>query len=130
MPLPIYPDFVPINLGMKDSLYPLLNLSTSGISEFTFAGLYLFRDSYQYRIAQIPNETCVISGLKAGQSFFCTPCAVPSCGNLDRLFASHDFYRHLSEEQVGKHQCALECLGLDVREDRDQFAYLYSRKDL
>lgn len=115
---------------MRDDLYPLLNLSVSGISEFTFAGLYLFRDSYQYQISQIPNQTCLISGVKEGKRFFCTPCAVPSCDNVQRLFETHDFYRHLSEEQVNKSQCTLECLGLDVREDRDQFDYLYSRKDL
>ncbi len=130
MSVPNYPEFAPIELGMRNELYPSLNMITAGISEFTFSGLYLFRESYDYRISRIPGKTFVISGKKNGQSFFYTPCCVPDCGHINQLLKDHDYYRHLTEEQVSKHQVVLECNGLVVQEDRDQFDYLYDRKDL
>jgi uncharacterized protein len=130
MKIPQFPDFAPIDLDMRAELYPALNMITTGISEFTFSGLYLFRDSYDYRLSRIPGKTFVISGKKAGRTFFYTPCCVPSCEHVDELLKTHEFYRHLSETQIGEHQVLLECNGLHICEDRDQFDYLYERKDL
>jgi uncharacterized protein len=130
MKIPTYPEFAPIDLSMREELYPALNMLTDGISEFTFSGLYLFRDSYQYRLSRIPGSTFVISGRKAGKTFFYTPCCVPDCGKVGELLESHDYYRHLTDTQVVEHRIRLECNGLSIFEDRDQFDYLYERKDL
>jgi uncharacterized protein len=130
MKIPSYPEFAPIELSMREELYPALNMLTTGISEFTFSGLYLFRDSYRYRLSRIPGATFVISGEKAGKTFFYTPCCVPECRKVGELLESHDFYRHLTDEQVVEHRIRLECNGLSIFEDRDQFDYLYERKDL
>jgi hypothetical protein len=115
---------------MRDELYPALNMITAGISEFTFSNLYLFRETYDYKLSRIPGMTFVVSGKKAGKSFFYTPCCVPDCAHVDELLKTHDYYRHLSDEQIAKHQVVLECNGLAIYEDRDQFDYLYERKDL
>jgi hypothetical protein len=128
--IPTYPDFAPIDIRMREELYPALNMLTEGISEFTFSGLYLFRDSYQYRISRIPRATFVISGQKAGKTFFYTPCCVPECAKVGELLESHDYYRHLSDLQIQEHRIRLECNSLSIFEDRDQFDYLYERKDL
>jgi hypothetical protein len=130
MKIPIYPEFAPVDMSMRDELYPALNMVTTGISEFTFSGLYLFRDTYKYRISRIPGQTFVISGIKAGRSFFYTPCCVPECGKVGELLATHDFYRHISDAHIEEHRVRLECNGLCLTEDRDQFDYLYERKDL
>ncbi len=130
MKIPLYPEFAPIDVSMRNELYPALNMLTDGISEFTFSGLYLFRDSYKYRISRIPGVTFVISGIKAGETFFYTPCCVPSCDMVGKLLESHDYYRHLTDRQIEEHRIRLECNGLSVFEDRDQFDYLYERKDL
>jgi uncharacterized protein len=130
MKIPLYPEFAPIDLGMRAELYPALNMIMAGISEFTFSGLYLFRETYDYRISHIPGKTFIISGKKGGRSFFSTPCCVPTCEHVKELLHTHDFYRHLTEEQIEKHQILLECNGLSFCEDRDQFDYLYERKDL
>ena len=52
MSVPCYPDFIPLDIELKDSLHPRLSLTSDGVSEFTFAGLYLFRNKYNYRISR------------------------------------------------------------------------------
>lgn len=128
--IPEYPEFAPIGLNMRDEIYPAMNMQTSGISEFTFSGLYLFRKTYEYRISRITGKTFVISGKKGGRTFFYTPCEVPDCRTVGEILDSHDFYRHLSEAQVAEARARLECHGLSIVEDRDQFDYLYLRRDL
>jgi len=61
MIIPKYPDFIPIGLELKDDLYPRLNMTPDGVSEFTFSNLYLFRKRYNYRLSHDDN-TLIISG--------------------------------------------------------------------
>jgi uncharacterized protein len=70
MVIPNYPEFAPISLGMRDELYPSLNMIKDGISEFTFSNLYLFRETYGYRVSRVPGRTFVIEGSKGGKTFF------------------------------------------------------------
>jgi hypothetical protein len=37
--IPLYPDFAPISLAMKQDMYPALNLLKEGVSEFSFSNL-------------------------------------------------------------------------------------------
>lgn len=130
MKIPTYPEFAPIDLEMRDELYPSLNMLTDGVSEFTFSGLYLFRNTYDYRISRIPGSTLVVLGRKAGHDFFYTPCCVPECDLVGELIDQRGYYRHLTDGQITKHRIRLECNGLSITEDRDQFDYVYQRKDL
>lgn len=125
-----YPEFTPLSLEMRSELYPSLNLLKDGISEFTFSGLYLFRETYNYSIARIPDQTLIISGSKKGERFFLTPCGLPDANYLEELHRTHDYHKNLSESQVEKYQIELEQLGYKIIEDRDNFDYLYHRKDL
>jgi uncharacterized protein len=129
-PVPIYPEFAPISLEMREVLYPSLNLSSDGISEFTFSNLYLFRKTYGYRVSRLPGKTFVVEGTKEGKSFFYVPCALPDRPVLDELMGGHDYLKNLSESQAGAHRCQLEQWGYSVVEDRDNFDYLYLRTDL
>lgn len=128
--VPVYPEFAPVSLGMRDALYPALNLIKDGISEFTFSNLYLFRGTYGYRVSRVPGRTFVIEGAKAGKSFFYAPCALPEKPILEELMASHDYLKNLSESQADSHRASLEQWGYAVVEDRDNFDYLYQRTDL
>ena len=128
--IPVYPEFAPVSLAMRDDLYPALNMITDGISEFTFSNLYLFRKTYGYRVSRFPGRTFVIEGAKNGKSFFYVPCALPERGPLDELMAGHDYLKNLSESQSDEHRVALEQWGYSVVEDRDNFDYLYLRTDL
>jgi uncharacterized protein len=130
MSLPIYPEFAPLSIEMRDDLYPALNVLPDGVSEFTFSGLYLFRKTYDYRISHVPDTTAIISGLKNGERFFFTPCAVLPDETLERLFADHVYQKNMSETQCSHERLRLEAAGHQVVEDRDNFDYVYDRKDL
>jgi hypothetical protein len=128
--VPVYPEFAPVSLEMRDALYPALNMIEDGISEFTFSNLYLFRATYGYRVSRLPGKTFIIEGSKAGKSFFYTPCALPEKPILDELMGGRDYLKNLSESQADAHRASLEQLGYSVIEDRDNFDYLYLRSDL
>ena len=133
MSIPIFPQFNDLDFSMKSDLHPRLSMSEDGISEFTFAGLYLFRHTYSYRISKCEGgcEHLIISGKKDGKNFFMTPCGLPEDDDiLIELFNSHDFLKALSEPNTDKDRVRLEKLGLTAEEDRDNFDYLYLKKDL
>jgi hypothetical protein len=142
--VPCYPDFTPLEIGLKDSLHPRLSLTSDGVSEFTFNGLYLFRNKYKYRISRngppegSPNGGdggFIISGTQFindehSKTFFMTPCAAPNWETLESLFATHDYWKNISESVLSPVREDLEKRGIVITEDRDNFDYLYYRKDL
>jgi len=115
---------------LKDEMYPRLNLTSDGVSEYTFSNLYLFRRRYNYRVSRVPEKTLVISGEREGKKFFMTPCDVPGRGILDELFDTHDYWKGLSDSVLCPNRIHLEQWGIDAQEDRDNFDYLYLRTDL
>lgn len=143
MSVPLYPDFIPLTIDLKDELHPRLSLTSDGVSEFTFCGLYLFRDRYNYRISRAGDQDgssadaggFIISGEQkiegTVKKFFSTPCAAPDWETLESLFLTHDYWKNISEsvllEPVREN---LEQRGLVFEEDRDNFDYLYFRADL
>jgi hypothetical protein len=101
-----------------------------GISEFTFAGLYLFRNTYGYRAAWLPNDTLVFSGAREGKSFFLLPCGLPDIDLVHGLFSRHGYLKNLSEGDTAAGRIMLEQSGYTAEEDRNNFDYLYLREDL
>lgn len=131
MSIPTYPSFAPIDLSMRPILHPRLSMLKDGVSEFTFAGLYLFRNTYRYRVSWLPNQTVVISGEKEGKRFFMLPCGLPEDeALLADLFKSHDYLKNLSESDSNAGRIQLEQWGYTIEEDRDNFDYLYLREHL
>jgi uncharacterized protein len=131
MEIPQYPDTAPISFGMRDLLHPRLSMLPDGISEFTFAGLYLFRGTYGYRLARMPNEQLLISGQKGSDRFCMLPCGLPDDDELMvELMERFDYIKGLSEPQADRNWVRLEQLGYTVHEDRDNFDYLYLKSDL
>ena len=133
MSIPCYPDFAPLCFEHKEILHPRLSLTFDGVSEFTFAGLYLFRNRYNYRISRCGNEgSFIISGIQPEneKTFFMTPCAAPEKETLDSLFASHDYWKNISQSVLDPVRERLHESGIKIEEDRNNFDYLYYRKDL
>lgn len=131
MSIPQFPDFAPIDLSMREELFPGLSLLKDGVSEFTFAGLYLFRDHYGYRLSRMEEGQLIISGKGDQGSFFMLPCGLPKDEQiLDKLFAEHDFLKNLPEQYAEAERIRLEQRGMCVCEDRENFDYLYCRKHL
>jgi hypothetical protein len=109
-------------------MHPHLSLTPDGVSEYTFADLYLFRKRYNYQVSQIPGKTFILSGETEGRKFFCTPCAAPEPYILNDLFKTHDYWGGIPESVLNDSRDDLK--GIIITEDRDNFDYLYLRTDL
>jgi hypothetical protein len=124
-------------MELRDEMHPKLSLTPDGVSEFTFADLYLFRGRYEYHVSKIEDKTFIISGTeppgvhgeRSGKFFF-TPCAAPGRGVLEELFKTHDFWKNISDAVLIPARDHLEEWGIEITEDRGNFDYLYPRTDL
>jgi hypothetical protein len=130
MEIPCYPEFVPLSLELKNEMHPRLSLTPDGVSEYTFAGLYLFRSRYNYRVSRLQDKTFILSGEREGKKFFMTPCAVPGRGILEGLFKTHDYWKGIPDAVLSPEREHLAEWGIEITEDRDNFDYLYLRSDL
>jgi hypothetical protein len=128
--VPTWPEFAPISLEMRDSLYPSLNELPDGISEFTFSNLFLFRATYGYRLSRHPEGALIVEGAKLGKSFFYVPGLLPPDEVLAELMGRNDYLKNLSESQLRTEGERLASKGWLIAEDRDNFDYYYGKKDL
>lgn len=120
-----YPNFAPISLEQKNILNPLFKELEEGISEFTFAGLYLFRNIYNYKVARI-EDLYIFEGTEKNKNFFFLPFGLPEEKILIDLFERYDYMKNASENQSK----ILKEKGYKIFEDRDNFDYIYRREDL
>jgi len=124
--IPEYPQTTELALIQRPTLHPLFQRLEEGISEFTFANLYLFRKNHNYRVSQLHAGPIIFLGKDEGKPFFMSPFGLPDTKTLRNLFTRYRSMKCVAESQVGK----LEALGYRVVEDRDNFDYLYRRQDL
>ena len=122
---------MPVALEHRGELNDKLTHLQSGVSEFTFANLYLFRKRYDYRVAYLPGDRLIISGRHDGRSFFMAPFGLPADEELlTHLLNNFDYGKCLDEETADGLRVRAEQLDMRILEDRDNFDYLYLRKDL
>ncbi len=124
--IPRYPDTFELTLALRPLLHPLFQKLCAGISEFTFANLYLFRATHHYRVSTLAGELLLITGRDGNVPFFMLPFGLPDAPLLSQLFASFGTMKCVSSSQVK----LLVPLGYEITEDRDNFDYLYRRQDL
>ena len=113
-------------MDLRPALHPKFQALPEGISEFTFANIYLFRETHHYRISQMANALWIITGRDADEPFFMLPFGLPDEGVLKDLFTRHGTMKVLTQSQAEQ----LSGIGYTVAEDRDNFDYLYSRENL
>jgi hypothetical protein len=135
--IPEFPEFVPITYEMRNEMHPQLPMTVDGVSEYTFANLYLFRKRYGYRVSRIQDKTFIVSGVQPPHAegetekrFFCTTCAVPGRGVVEELFKTHDYWKGIPDALLTPDRDRMEEWGIAFTEDRDNFDYLYLRSDL
>jgi len=121
-----YPGTSEITLELRPLLHPRFQALVEGISEFTFANLYLFRNRHHYRISRIEGDLLLITGRDKDKSFFMLPLGLPGKTSLEVLFKGAGIMKAVSEPQTE----VLSGLGYLVTEDRDNFDYLFSREEL
>ena len=110
---------------MRQELHPLFKGLREGISEFTFANLYLFREIHKYQISLL-SDILIIKGRDGDKSFFMLPFGLPEKEFLDQMFHEFNCMKCVSESQVSE----LTAMKYMVRQDRDNFDYLYLREEL
>ncbi len=125
-----YPETTPLSLELQPQLYKEFYHLSTGISEFTFAGLYLFRKKYSYTVSLSLDNTVVILGEEYGSPFCMFPFGFPDEGTLDALLKNYHYFKAVSEEEIEQRRIFLEQKGLHILEDRDNFDYLYKREQL
>lgn len=124
--LPIYPQSVELTLAHRPLLHPLFGELRAGISEFTFANIYLFRKAHNYRLSMLENGTLVILGQDKAHSFFMLPFGLPPLHLVAQLLAEQGMMKCATKDQAE----TLAAAGFRVLADRDNFDYLYRRQDL
>jgi len=124
--VPRYPDFSELTLDLRPELHPLFQQLPDGVSEHTFANLYLFRRDHHYRVSRLPEDLTFFSGRDGAALFFMLPFGLPDRQALDRLFNDFGAMKCVSEPQAEQ----LQIMGFKISEDRDNFDYLYSRQAL
>jgi len=111
---------------MRPVLHPKFQALPDGISEFTFANIYLFRRTHNYRISQLESGLFIITGRDNENPFFMLPFGLPDENIITELFNNYHTMKAATAQQAEK----LATLGYSVCEDRDNFDYLYSLEDL
>ena len=123
--LPAYPDSIEVTLGARELLDPLFKGLLPEVSEFTFANIFLFRNTHSYRLSTYQG-VALISGRDRGESFFMLPFGLPAPGEVARLFDAFSFMKNATMEQAR----ALGLLGYKAAPDRANFDYVYLREEL
>lgn len=130
MTIPIYPETLPISLKMRSKLHKLFYNLNTGISEYTFAGLYLFRNKYNYKLSLLNNGDIAIFGIEDDKYFCMLPFGFPDRKANKDFFQKHNYFKGMSEPDTDKFRLPLENAGFCILEDRDNFDYLYERSNL
>lgn len=121
---PVTRDLILADKPLLDRLFAELQ---PRVSEFTFAGLYLFRLAHAYRLCRVGAAVVLLGRGYDGTQYFLPPFTAHPEEALTRLFAAGLPLYGADAEFVGKF---LPHSGLRVVSDRDSFDYLYLREEL
>ena len=126
-----FPDWITLDRSLEPDIAPRLNALTDGISEFTFPGLFLFREHYEYAVSISPDNRLLISGRRPDGTFFLVPEGLPQeDGVLLDLFERFDYLKNLPPSWITAAHERMEPLGVVLLPDRPNFDYLYHADEL
>ncbi|HPR63105.1 MAG TPA: DUF2156 domain-containing protein [Thermoanaerobaculia bacterium] len=116
----------PITFEDREFLHPVLRSLPEGISEFSFANIYLFREKYGYQWSMSEDGVLLFTGIDSSGPFCMLPLALPSEKKIHELLSRYRMIKCVNESQAED----LKELGFSIIDDRDNYDYLYSRNDL
>lgn len=125
--IPEYPESRAIDLSDKQQLDRIFSVLHPRISEFSFAGLYLFRKPHDYRLTMVGDSLTVLGRGYDGAPRFLPPFTGDTPSALKLLFA--DRLCLYGADELFR-DAYLQDSRLLLTEDRDSFDYLYLRSDL
>ncbi len=127
MEIPRYPATRPLSLEDKPLLDKHFKQLQPRVSELTFAGMYLFRRAHDYHLSLLNNSMVLLGRGYDASPYFLPPLGGDVAGALEVLFAEGKELYGADEDFAGRY---LTDSGLEIREDRDSFDYLYLREEL
>ncbi len=130
MTIPAFPEFRPVELADRHYIERLLELEQPTASEMCFANIFLWRETYSFRVASLDGGIVVRASHRSGDTFYLLPFGVNDLAASVRTMLSEDsnygkLYR--VPESAAK---ALESAGFRVQLDRDNSDYVYLSSDL
>ena len=132
MSIPKYPEFKPLSLDMKEEMEFYLKNLPDGVSELSFINLYLFKTKYNYKVSKT-DKLLIITGEYKDERFFMTPCCRIDAETAKELLQEYKKWIILSESFLKDNKEVFDLpyiQNLGVEEDRDNFDYVYFRKNL
>lgn len=127
MEIPRYPAGRELDINDKPLLDDIFDRLQPKVSELAFANLYLFRTAHDYRLATVGDALVVLGKGYGGDEYFLPPLTGDIAGALAVLFGD-GLTLYGADEAFA--QSYLRDERFDVREDRDNFDYLYLRAEL
>jgi hypothetical protein len=128
MEIPHYPESRELILDDKPLLDETFQRLQPRISEFTFAGLFLFRNAHAYRLARVGESLVILGRGYDGSGYFLPPLFGDIRDALTSLLEDAHMLYGADESFVHEHLQGSE--NIEVLEDRDSFDYLYLRREL
>jgi hypothetical protein len=136
--IPNFPEFVPIELAMRDELHDFCSVLPDGLCELPFAAIFLLRHKYRSEIARLSHDAYALIGVDArlekitgDERFFeYLSQRQPSMTELDSLFQKFPNWKSMPQSSYEAVGAELTARGFSVVEDRDNFDYLYERESL
>lgn len=133
--IPLFPDLRPLELGDQARLRALLQSYPPEISEFTFTNLFAWRGAYGFGLSRIENSLLIISVKKSRAFDIFDPLGPEEekARVISQCFAQAPNGSSIRFSRLPEKTIALldeGALCLRVKEDRDNFDYLYLAKDL
>src|SRR6185369_17725334 len=127
MEIPQYPASRPLSLEDKPLLDNHFERLQPRVSEFSFAGLFLFRRAHDYHLTYVRNSLILLGKGYDARCYFLPPLGGDVGGALDVLFG-HGLELYGADEAFSAQH--LMKTGLQVTEERNSFDYIYLREEL
>lgn len=127
MEIPQYPLSRPLSLEDKPLLDEAFARLQPRISEYTFAGLFLFRHAHDYHLSSVNDSLVLLGKGYDSRRYFLPPLGGDVTIALDLLF-SHGLELYGADVTFAEKH--LMDKNLLLTEDRDSFDYLYLREEL